>query len=740
MRKATKTILASVLALGLSCSALVGCSSTPALEGDVSGEVVSNSGFVVQKGNYYYFINGVEAFDSSNKTGSVVKGALMRIARSDLDAGNFGKAETVVSSLMVAGDYTSGITIYGDRVYYATPTTAKNKDGEVMSSYLDMKSTKLDGTDTSDVYLRMTDNTAKYRFVEVDGTVYCMYVVNDSELRSYNTETGKETLLVDDMDSYAFCNDRTNPGVYYTMNVKVDMDKDANYTESYTQVYYVTADTTEAPYTYTFDEEFAEEYAKDHDGKAPYTNLGTIVLDGYGSECRYTQFNHNEGTTPYTPSGYTYKLFSYTNEGLYYTRSYVDTTSSTADGGTLYYLADANVKSDSWNAVSGNPDSTRADAGDYNDIVSYDTTNASVAAIFLKDGDNHSYLYAEDNAIFRADVKQTANGIVRENVRIVDQASSPSLMYVDSMGEFDYLYYSTTGANGSYLYRAVYNGEQSDYNALLSKEDYKAVQILQIDFASDWYLPEKVGNYLFFANAEAIGANSYNYICVMDVSATNGALAKLNEKYEEIDDAIAELNTKHADLGNLVTYYYWAGSDNPVFNRYYLDDGMTGATVYENTDYYHAILAQAKEEGYTDTYLYSEYYQTAFADFVAHTGEYLDKFKDENGTYYNVQSYFYHWIGEVTDEDMSAIDNVFKSGWVKKLDTEEEESFPVWAIVLIAVGGVLVSAGIALAIVLTVRAKNKKADSAPKKQKMVVDTSDDRDIDVYADENSEEKE
>ena len=50
------------------------------------GEVVSNGGFVVEKGNYVYFINGVEAYSSDNTYGTPVKGALMRIAKSDLEA------------------------------------------------------------------------------------------------------------------------------------------------------------------------------------------------------------------------------------------------------------------------------------------------------------------------------------------------------------------------------------------------------------------------------------------------------------------------------------------------------------------------------------------------------------------------------------------------------------------------------------------------------------------------------
>ena len=106
----------------------------------------------------------------------------------NIKAGDNSKTETVIPSLMVAADYTSGIFIYGDRIYYATPNNVGNTAGTVDNTYLDFKSVSLDGSDVRD-YFRISDNAALYRFVQTDNTVYVVYEMNDT-LTSYNTETG----------------------------------------------------------------------------------------------------------------------------------------------------------------------------------------------------------------------------------------------------------------------------------------------------------------------------------------------------------------------------------------------------------------------------------------------------------------------------------------------------------------------------------------------------------------------
>ena len=165
------------------------------LDGYVSSATVSsNGGFAVEKGAYTYFINGQAAETDNNKYGETVKGALMRIPTADLKRNDFSKVKTVVPSLFVAKDYDAGIFIYGDYVYYATPTTDKTDVGETATSYIDFKKAKLDGSEGAmkDYFLRLSENTSRYRFVKENGVVYCIYEENvngKAVLKSVNTET-----------------------------------------------------------------------------------------------------------------------------------------------------------------------------------------------------------------------------------------------------------------------------------------------------------------------------------------------------------------------------------------------------------------------------------------------------------------------------------------------------------------------------------------------------------------------
>ena len=122
----------------------------------------------------------------------------MRISKTDLAAEKYDQAKIVVPSLFTAQDFNAGLYIYGDYVYYATPTTDKAvEDGTVQNDWIDFKRAKLDGTDTmSGYYFRLSNNAANYRFVQgEDKTVYCMYVESGA-LKSFNTTTKKTTVLV----------------------------------------------------------------------------------------------------------------------------------------------------------------------------------------------------------------------------------------------------------------------------------------------------------------------------------------------------------------------------------------------------------------------------------------------------------------------------------------------------------------------------------------------------------------
>ena len=80
MRKVIKNIcvFATAATLAVSAAAMSACgySFTPLAENPAAdAQVTSQGGFVVQKGEYVYFINGVEAYTSDNTYGTPVKGA-----------------------------------------------------------------------------------------------------------------------------------------------------------------------------------------------------------------------------------------------------------------------------------------------------------------------------------------------------------------------------------------------------------------------------------------------------------------------------------------------------------------------------------------------------------------------------------------------------------------------------------------------------------------------------------------
>lgn len=757
MRKLSKKLIAlslgAVMAIGM--TSLAGCSGSIKLDGDyASGEVISNGGFVVEKGNYIYFINGQESYTTENN-GEAVKGALMRISTSDFDKGNYTECETVVPYLMVTSNYKAGIYIYGDRVYYATPTNTKDIDsGSVQNTYLDFKSTKLDGTDTvKDYYFRTSSNSADYRFTEIGGVVYCLHV-DGSSVYSFNTSTGEDTLLVKDASNITFDNTSATSGrIYYTMNVTIDIDSDNAYKESYNQLYTVTADAKydnfnpdEASYEvngkkFDFDKDFLEEYDlnsfdADDITTYPYVNLGTLVLDGRGSSDDKTVYN-GEGT-PFTPSGYTYSVVKAENAGVYYTRSYVDTTSSSGDGGWLYYLSEDSY-STGWSSVEGNSSSE-------NEVVAYNTTNASASAIFLRENGKNAYLYASGKEIYKATVTDNGGALDVKKLRIATEVSSATLLYTETSGDFDYLYYSMSNSNGNAVYRAVYNGTEEDYNLITADKDYQAVKILDVDYTSDWYSPEIIRNKLVFTNAESIGGNSYNYVSVVELVGKNGVktnseISAFNELYEEVTGAIDDLRSSDSKLAKLMEYYYFTnGFKYPATS---VDPGYYGNT----TDYYHSILKEAADRGYSDTYLYSKLYQSEFEKVIAHEkGELADyTYLDSDNIYYGFRSYFYGDMGVMNDADAEVILAVWKTSNVGTLPelVTGMAAWETWQLVLFWVG-----IGLAIAIVIVVGVtvplvivyKKKKArleaieNAKPGLHHIEVDTTDDKSVDVYSDE------
>ena len=702
----------------------------PALAGYTSSDTKaeSNGGFAVKKDGYVYFINGAEDNTADNTFGEVTKGALCRIAYDKLTAGDYSTVETVVPMLFVAQNFDAGIYIYGDYVYYATPTTDKNLSGTVESGWLDFKRAKLDGSETmKSYYFRLENNTSKYRFVEVDGVVYCMYEV-DSEIKSYNTVTGETTTLAKNIKSSSFfydTSDATNPYVYYTMAVTKDADTAHSSAFDYDQLYRVSAaatvsvDKDKASYTatdktdgksfektYDFNESYMQEQNdewkkenknnKDKDAKAPYdfedyttypyVNLGQLVLDGVGSSTERTQFNYDSETESKVVDGYNYTITGYQNGGVYFTRTDLPATTSSGENTKLYYLADADTKTD-WNAISGNSSQKLQ-------TVANSTTTATTSAIYTIDSEgNHVYYYIDESGY----LNQQKGDV---SMRMATGLTENTLWKLDG----DFLYYYSAADVGNALTKINVSGKEADYNNafMLTEESKKtnAYTPKKLDFVTfndSWYKPELFGDTVLYSGAQSTGGISYNYISAVDMKWEN--VATQNEAYKAVVDAIAE---EHADLQNALNYYFQTGE----------------TTVYES------LKAQ-----------YSSNRQDEFTAFTARFGE--DK-------EFSLYSAFVKQVGAMKADDIEDINEYWTDALTLEEDeTEEDDSLPTWAIVLIVVGSVLVAATAVLVPVLVVSAKKRKkarqdeatVNAYKRKQ---IDTTDDKSIDVYADDEVEE--
>ena len=670
-------------------------------------EAKSNGGFAVEKDGFVYFINGAESYTESNEYGDVVKGSLMRISLDDLNAGNYSSVKTVVPMLIVSQNFDSGIYIYGDYVYYATPTTDKNvSDGSIQNDWIDFKRAKLDGSEAmGGYYFRLENNAANYRYVQEGETVYCLYEEGDA-LKSYNTATQKTTVLVSGADSEFFYDETTltEGTVYYTM--KVPRNNNGSDVESYTQLYKVNASdvvektevkngtasyTVKGGKTYSFDVEKSEENFDDFDKNDyttyPYVNLGDLVLDGIGVNNVKLPQNDTDGGQPKEASGYTYTIQRVQNGGVYFTRSAVVSTGS--EGTPVYFVSGAAADADSWKTVDGNEGLTQI-------TDSSETFSAAVIDA------NQNYYYLNGSTLCRV-----VGGVETE---MAYNLSGITLW----KQEGNYLYYYATGTNGNNLSRINCTGAKEDYNTLMNKQEYKPVTFAFIDWNSSWYKPEFIGNKVLYSSAQSYGGTTaYNYVYAADVSLDNVALKALNEKYDEVIEYMDDYSDD-ADMKAALTYIFRTGE------KTLLDDVQD---LYEET-------------------LVKEY--TAFANHEKSENkaqnDYSTMFKDGD-KFYDRESYYIGFVGEMKSADEKAIQTDWASSLPAEKVTEEKSEFPVWAIVLIVIGGVIVVATAVIVPVIVIRKKKQAAAereatvNAYKRKK--IDTTDDKSIDVYADETAE---
>lgn len=242
MKKKLLILLSCIL-----CCILVitGCGKAPLVGGPSADSVVyGNGGMAVVKGNYLYFSNAYKPLSevkvNENKFGQETLSAIYRVKIEEngliaLDENGFITGAEIVAEQISGYEY-SGLYIFGDYIYYTTPYTSKDGDGNDITGLVKFCRVKLDGTNYKEIYTTKayTAETSKYAMTEVDGNVY-INVYDGTDLISVEVKGSRVNVrtLVEGVTSADFVDQTTVNGValceferyaYYTR--AVDSKKD----------------------------------------------------------------------------------------------------------------------------------------------------------------------------------------------------------------------------------------------------------------------------------------------------------------------------------------------------------------------------------------------------------------------------------------------------------------------------------------------------------------------------------
>lgn len=132
-------------------------------------EVVNNGSLVVQQGGYLYYVNGMDSTSNITKPSdnyfgkASVKGSIMK---SEIkNDGSLGKTEVVVPKMFYTSASNGGFYIYGEWIYYLSPSTKTDNKSNVLTSQLVAFRTKIDGTKTQEI-ASLSSNSTQYVFTD----------------------------------------------------------------------------------------------------------------------------------------------------------------------------------------------------------------------------------------------------------------------------------------------------------------------------------------------------------------------------------------------------------------------------------------------------------------------------------------------------------------------------------------------------------------------------------------------
>jgi len=247
MKKIFKTL--AIIFVFIMAFSLVGCGTITLKGGPKKADpVTSNGSMAVRKGDYLYFVNGfisnADLKGQQNDYGNVKKGGIYRakLVNGELmydiettddeeEIKTLKNVELLVPKL--AGFEFSGLYIYGNYIYFATPNTEKDEEGETRFDLTDFYCVKLNGGEIHRLANGVNiKNLADFAFTGIDNRVYLTYFADGNiyNLKIDGKEVESREKLAENVTSFAML---TNDSVQ-----SVELSSDAKY------VYY-TRDFTE---------------------------------------------------------------------------------------------------------------------------------------------------------------------------------------------------------------------------------------------------------------------------------------------------------------------------------------------------------------------------------------------------------------------------------------------------------------------------------------------------------------
>ena len=225
-------ILAVVLLIGALFAACESYKWGPVGSKESEADVINNGSLAVQQGKYLYYVNGMDSTANITKPEdnyfgkASVKGSIMK---SEIAEDGSLKNTAVVVPKMFYTAYTGGgIYIFGDWIYYVTPTTKTDNSGVVQVDYLEYMRTKTDGSETQQITM-VEGSSIEYVFTD-DALLY--YVSNTLYKVGYTSDKVDKdaTVLAENVTDVLFNTDpvykkgqsSVQDYVYYTQSYDSD--------------------------------------------------------------------------------------------------------------------------------------------------------------------------------------------------------------------------------------------------------------------------------------------------------------------------------------------------------------------------------------------------------------------------------------------------------------------------------------------------------------------------------------